>query len=170
MGRNIRAGSGKGECRAMKVHGEQKLFAAIDRLTELVSDQRERGWQKNVDVRLDYERRWLDSEGGGGWEPLNDGYAADKEQAVGNKPILQFSTRMYRSLTEEGADNYVREESAESLKVGSSDWKARVHHEGRGNNPVREVMQATDDEAQAHLQVFHDSYEASARALGFKVI
>jgi hypothetical protein len=31
-------------------------------------------------------------------------------------------------------------------------------------------MQATDEEGQAHLQVFHDSYDASARALGFRVI
>lgn len=153
-----------------RVIGDRKLFEAIDRLTELVSDQRERGWQKNVDVRLDFERRWLDSEGNGTWPELSAGYAADKEAAVGNLPTLQFSTRMYRSLTEEGADNYVREESADSLRVGSSDWKARVHHEGKGNNPVREVIRITDEEAQAHLLVFHDSYEAATRALGFRVI
>ncbi len=153
----------------MNVRGERELFAAIDRLTELISDQRERGWQENVDVRLDYQQRYMDTEGGG-WEPLNERYAADKEAAVGNKPILQYSTRMYRSLTEEGSDNYVREEEADSLTVGSSDPKARWHHEGRGRLPVREVMRATDEEAQAHLQVFHDSYAESSRALGFRVI
>lgn len=153
-----------------RVIGERKLFEAIDRLAELLSDQRERGWQENVDVRLDFERRWLDSEGNGEWPELSAGYARDKERAIGNLPVLQFSTRMYRSLTEEGADNYVREESADSLKVGSSDPKARGHHGGAGNLPVREVIRITDEEAQAHLLVFHDSYAATTRALGFRVI
>lgn len=152
-----------------RVIGEQRLFESIDRLTELISDQRERGWQGNVDVRLDFETRWLDSEGNGEWPELTAGYARDKERAVGNLPTLQFSTRMYRSLTEEGADNYVREESANSLKVGSADPKARWHHEGAGRLPVREVIRITDEEAQAHLQVFHDSYRASSEALGFRV-
>ncbi len=154
----------------LRVRGERELYAAIDRLTELVSDQRERGWQDNADIRLDYQRRYLDSEGNGQWPELSAGYASDKEAAVGNIPILQYSTRMYRSLTEEGADNYVREESADSLKVGTSDWKARVHHEGKGRNPVREVMRVTDKEGKEHLQVFHDTYEIEARALGFRVI
>lgn len=154
----------------MRVHGERKLFEAIDTLIDLVSDQRERGWQKNVDVRLDFERRHLDSEGHGQFPELSAGYAEDKEAAVGNLPILQYTTRMYRSLTEEGAPNFVREESAETLKVGTSDPKARWHHEGAGRLPVREVMKVTNEEGQAHLQVFHDSYEESSRALGFRVI
>jgi hypothetical protein len=152
------------------VKGERRLFEAIDRLTEVISDQRERGWQRNVDVRLDFERRYLDSEGAGGFTPLTPGYAAQKEAAVGFLPILQYSGRMYRSLTEEGAPDFVREEEASSLKVGTSDRKARAHHEGRGRLPVREVMKATNEEAEAHLQVFHDSYAATARALGFRVI
>lgn len=175
MASHCRTGFWKGECGVVipfvrKVHGERRLFEAVDRLAELLSDQRERGWQPNVDVRLDYQRRHMDTEGGGDWPELSAGYAADKEAAVGNLPVLQFSTRMYRSLTEEGADNFIREEEAGSLRVGTSDWKAVVHHEGRGRNPVREVMRVTDEEAQAHLQVFRDSYEESSRALGFRVI
>jgi hypothetical protein len=152
------------------VKGERRLFDAIDRLTEVISDQRERGWQENVDIRLDSERRYLDSEGAGGFTPLTPGYAAQKEAEVGFLPILQYSGRMYRSLTEEGAPNFIREEEADSLKVGTSDRKARAHHEGRGRLPVREVMKATNEEAEAHLQVFHDSYAVTARALGFRVI
>lgn len=152
------------------LRGERRFFAAIDRLIDLVSDQRERGWQDNVDVRLDYQRTYLDNEGAGGWEPLTEGYAGFKQREVGDKPILQFSTRMYRSLTEEGASNYVREEGAESLKVGSSDPKARWHHRGAGRLPVREVIKITDEEAKDHLQVFHDSYKVEAIALGFRVI
>ena len=152
------------------VRGERELFEAIDRLTEVIRDQRERGWQPNVDIRLDFERRYLDTEGAGGYTPLTPGYAAQKEAAVGFLPILQYTGHMYRSLTEEGAPDYVREEEASSLRVGTSDPKARRHHEGRGRLPVREVMRATNEEAEAHLQVFHDSYSATARALGFRVI
>lgn len=152
------------------IRGERRLFEALDRLIDVVSDQRERGWQENVDVRLDHQRRFLDTEGPSIWPELSAGYAADKEAAVGNVPVLQYSGRMYRSLTEEGAPNFVREEEADSLKVGSSDPKARGHHKGAGHLPVREVMRATNEEAQAHLQVFHDSYEAISEALGFRVI
>jgi len=156
----------------MNVRGERELYAAIDHMVSVVSDVRElpQGWQPNVDIRLDHERRWLDSEGGGGYAPLTPSYAAFKEAAVGDLPILQFSQRMYRSLTEEGAPNYVREEEAHVLRVGTSDPKARAHHEGRGRLPVRLVMQATEEEGQAHLQVFHDSYAAVARADGWKVL
>ena len=154
----------------VNVRGERRLFEAIDRLSELVIDQRERGWQKNVDVRLDYERRHLDTENAGGWVPLSEGYAEQKEEKVGDIPVLQYTRRMYRSLTEEGAPNFVREEEAESLKVGTSDPKARAHHTGAGKLPERIVMKKTDEEAQDHLQVFHDSYEATALALGFRVI
>jgi len=154
------------------VRGERELLAAIDHLVGVVRDVRElpRGWQPNVDIRLDYERRWLDSEGGDNYAPLTPSYAGFKESAVGDLPILQFSTHMYRSLTEEGAPDYVREEEAHTLRVGTSDPKARGHHEGRGRLPVRLVMQATHEEGQAHLRVFHDSYEAVARADGWKVL
>jgi hypothetical protein len=151
------------------VRGARRLFEAIDGLIEVVRDQRKRGWQKNVDVRLDFERRYLDTEGAGGFTPLTPSYAARKAVEVGFLPILQFFGRMYRSLTQEGAPNFVREEDPNSLRVGTSDPKARYHHEGAGYLPVRLVMQVTNEEGQAHLQVFHDSYEATSRALGFRV-
>ena len=153
-----------------QVRGEQRLFEAIDRLIDVVNDQRERGWQQNVDARLDHERRYLDSEGFGEWVPLSGAYAEWKRDQVGDLPVLQLSTRMYRSLTEEGAANFVREENAESLKIGSSDPKAKWHHTGAGRLPVREVMKKTPEEAQSHLQIFHDSYAAIARADGWQVI
>jgi len=151
------------------VRGERELFEAIDRLIETVSDQRERDWQRNVDVRLDFERRYLDSEGGGRWVPLNDEYLLRKVQEVGALPILQFEKHMYRSLTEEGAPNYVREESADSLKVGTSDPKARWHHEGRGRLPKREVIVISDEEGQEHLRVIEEDYQGIALHLGFRV-
>jgi len=155
-----------------QVRGERELYAAIDHLARVVSDVRElpQGWQPNADVRLDYQRRWLDSEGAGGYTPLSEPYAGYKRATVGDIPILQFTGHMYRSLTEEGAPDYVREEEADKFRAGSSDPKALAHHTGAGRLPVREVMRATDEEGQAHLQVFHDSYAAVARADGWKVL
>jgi hypothetical protein len=152
------------------VKGERRLFEAIDRLTEVISDQRERGWQENVDIRLDNQRRHMDSEASGGWTPLNDEYRLRKIEEVGTLPILQYSTRMYRSLTEEGASDYIREESADSLKVGTSDFKARMHHEGRGRLPRREVIAITDAEGRQHFEVIKEDYAGIARSIGFKVI
>jgi hypothetical protein len=77
---------------------------------------------------------------------------------------------MYRSLTEEGAPDYVREESADSLKVGTSDFKAQLHHEGRGRLPRREVIAITDAEGRQHFEVIKEDYAGIARSIGFKVI
>jgi hypothetical protein len=148
----------------------RRLFGAIDKLIEVVRDQRERGWQGNVNVRLDHQRRYMDTEGAGGWEPLNDEYQLRKVEEVGVRPVLQFSTRMYRSLTEEGAPNYIREEGADSLRVGSSDPKARWHHEGRGRLPKREVIVVTDAEGREHLEVIEENYAGIVRGLGFRVL
>ena len=152
------------------VKGERRLFEAIDRLSEAISDQRKRGWQRNVDIRLDYQRRHMDSEGAGGWTPLSDEYRLRKIESVGAIPILQYSGHMYRSLTQEGAPDYIREESADSLMVGTSDFKARFHHEGRGRLPRREVIVITDEEGRKHFEVIEEDYEGIARNLGFRVI
>jgi hypothetical protein len=154
----------------LNIHGERQFFDRYDRFVETIADQRERGWQGNVDVRLDHQRRHMDTENAGGWTPLTDSYRLRKVEAVGAIPILQFTTHMYRSLTEEGADDYIREEEADSLRVGSSDPKARWHHEGRGRLPVREVIVITDAEGREHLEVMEEGYEHIASRLGIRVL
>lgn len=154
----------------LNIRGERRLFEAIDRLTEFVRDQRERGWQENVDVRLNYQRRRMDTEAGGGWTPLNDEYRLQKVEEVGAIPILQYTGRLYRSLTEEGAADYVREETAQTLRLGSSNPLARYHHEGAGRLPRREVIVVTDEEGREHMEVIEESYVGIAQSLGFRVI
>lgn len=156
--------------RLKNVRGERKLFEAIDRLTDLVSDQRERGWQGNVDVRLDHQRRHMDTENAGGWTPLDDEYRLQKVEEVGAIPILQYTGRMYQSLTQEGAGGYVREETAQTLRVGSSNRLARYHHEGAGRLPRREVIVVTDQEGREHLEVIEENYTGIAQGLGFRVL
>jgi hypothetical protein len=153
----------------LRVQGEKRFFESLDRLIDVIKDQRKRGWQRNVDVRLDFERRFLDSEGNGRWVPLNDNYLLRKVEEVGQKPILQFFGRLHRSLTEEGAPDFVREETATSLLVGSADPLARYHHEGAGRLPKREVIVVTDEEGREHLKVIEEDYSNIASSLGFKV-
>jgi hypothetical protein len=148
----------------------RRVLGAIDRLTEVVSDQRKRGWQGNVDVRLDRQRRHMDTEGAGGWVPLSDVYRLRKVQDVGVIPILQYTGGLYQSLTQEGAANYVREETADTLRVGSSNPLARYHHQGAGRLPRREVIVVTDAEGREHLEVIEENYAGIARGLGFRVL
>lgn len=162
----------KGRCRAViniNVRGERRLFEAIDRLIDLVGDQRERGWQENVDARLDYQRRHMDTEAAGGWTPLNDEYRLQKVEDVGAIPILQYTGRLYRSLTEQGAAGYVQEEGADFLRIGSSNPLARIHHKGAGRLPRREVIAVTDEEGREHLEIIEEDYAGLARGLGFRV-
>jgi hypothetical protein len=148
----------------------RRVLSAIDRLTETIGDQRERGWQGNVDVRLDHQRRHMDTEGAGGWVPLSDAYRLRKVQDVGVIPILQYAGGLYQSLTQEGAANYVREETADTLRVGSSNPLARYHHQGAGRLPKREVIVVTDAEGREHLEVIEENYAGIARGLGFRVL
>lgn len=154
----------------VNIRGERKLFEAIERLRRSVIDQRRRGWQKNVDIRLNYQRRHMDTEAGGGWTPLNDEYRLEKIEEVGALPILQYSGGLYRSLTDEGAPNYVREEGPRTLRVGSSNPLARYHHEGAGRLPKREVIVITDTEEREHMEVIEEDYADIARDLGFRVL
>lgn len=153
----------------VNIKGEREFFEALDRLSEVVADQRERGWQENVDVRLDYQRRHMDSEFGGGWTPLDDEYQLRKIEDVGALPILQYSGALNRSLTVAGSTGFVREESAETLLVGSSNRLARYHHYGAGRLPRREVIVITNAEEKQHMEVFESSYADFARSLRFRV-
>jgi len=151
------------------VKGERRIFEAIDRLAEAISDQRKRGWRDNVDIRLDYQRRHMDTEGSGGWEPLSDEYRLRKVREVGAIPILQYSKRLYTSLTVKDAADSVLEEGAHSLRMGTSNPLGRYHHEGAGRLPKREVIVITDAEGKAHMEVIEEGYRSIAEGLGFRV-
>lgn len=156
----------------LRIRGERELYAAIDREIAAVSDWRELpdGLQPQVDIYLDYERRHLDTEGSGEWIPNTDVYQARKIREVGDKPQMQYSGDTYRSLTDEGDGEFVREEGADFLRVGSSRSLATYHHEGRGRLPVRELVVVTREQSQDHFQEFFDSHEAYARAGGWRVL
>jgi hypothetical protein len=97
-------------------------------------------------------------------------YRLRKVQDVGVIPILQYTGGLYQSLTQEGAANYVREETADTLRVGSSNPLARYHHQGAGRLPRREVIVVTDAEGREHLEVIEENYAGIARGLGFRVL
>lgn len=156
----------------LRIKGERELYAAIDRLADAAGDVREtpEGWNPHVGLRLDYQRRHMDTEAAGGWTPLDDQYRLKKVEEVGSIPILQYTGQLYRSLTQKGAPNSVAEEGPQSLKVGTSDPKASYHHKGAGRLPKREVIVINEDEARQHAEAMERNYAELARAAGFTVI
>jgi len=154
----------------VNVKGERRLYAAIDTLVRDVSDFR-RHWRRHIDIRHRYQKQWLDSRGGGTWPKLTDLYLERKRhdpRAVFLE-ILQLTGHLYRSLIGRGSDAVV-EEGPTSLTIGSSDPKARWHHEGRGRLPVRRVISISDEEQREHQAAMFESLADIARRAEFKVV
>ena len=155
----------------MRIKGEDKLYGALNRLAERVSDFR-RHWQPNIDIRLRHQRDWMDSRGRGTWEKLTDIYLDRKSRNpnAAFTEILQLTGHLYRSLTSEAADDSVIDEGRSSLIMGTSDPKGRWHHEGRGRLPVRRVIVIEGDEQREHAAALYQSVAEAALAEGFKVV
>lgn len=153
-----------------RIKGEKRLYRAADRLIAGVSDFSRR-WGRNIEIRLRRQREWMDSRGRGSWPKLTDTYLERKSHDPNAVflEILQLTGHLYRSLTQVGSDDSVIEERNSRLIMGTSDPKARWHHEGRGRLPVREVIFIDDDERGEHAEALYESVVDVARTEGFKV-
>jgi hypothetical protein len=54
------------------------------------------------------------------WKPLTPDYAERKRRAVGDKPILRYSDRLFLSLTKEGSEGNVHHVSDNDAEFGSA--------------------------------------------------
>jgi hypothetical protein len=155
----------------IRVKGESDLYGALERLAKRVSDFRQR-WGRNIEIRHRYQREWMDTRGRGSWPKLTDAYLESKSRdpKAGFLEILQLTGHLYRSLTETKAADSVVEEGRTRLTMGTSDFKARLHHEGRGRLPVRQVISIENDERREHAEVLYESIAEAARSEGFKVV
>ena len=155
----------------IRVKGESRLYSALTRLAASVSDFRGR-WARNVEIRERHQRKWLDTRGGGSFPKLTDTYLERKShdpKAVFLE-VLQFTGHLYRSLVDTKADDAVLEEGKSSLMMGTSDPKARIHHEGRGRVPVRRVISIENDEIREHQEALYESVADVARSEAFIVV
>lgn len=155
----------------LHIKGEDRLYGALNRLAERVSDFR-RHWQPNIDIRLRHQRDWLDTRGDGTWPKLTDTYLERKshDPKAAFVEILQLTGHLYRSLTQEKAADAVVEEGKSSLIMGTSDPLGRIHHEGKGRVPVRRVISIEDDEIREHKEALYESVADVARAEAFAVV
>ena len=154
-----------------KIKGEKQLLGALGRLAEGVSDFSRR-WGRNIAIRLRRQRDWMDSRGNGAWPKLTDAYLERKtrDPDAAFLEVLQLTGHLYRSLTSQReASDSVIEEHRGRLIMGTSDPKARWHHEGRGRLPVREVINISDDERREHKETLYESVAEIARTEGFRV-
>jgi hypothetical protein len=93
------------------------------------------------------QKGWMDSEGRGSWEELAPGYAKWKRKKVGDKPILQFSGRMYDDLTGRSPGSLRIERGRVTVRAVKSGNLWRYHSRGSadGNKsgnprPRRQVL------------------------------
>jgi hypothetical protein len=154
-----------------KVKGEAKLYGAIGRVSDALSDFRRR-WRRNITIRLAHQRDWMDTQGRGSWPKLTDTYLERKSHnpKAAFVEILKFTGHLYRSLVEPGSPDSFIEEDKTRLVMGTIDPKGRLHHEGRGRLPVRRVIVIDDDERREHAEALYESVADVARAEGFAVM
>lgn len=123
----------------MRYVHENGIDANIEVLRDLrmrAHDQR-KGWRKvgrhlkrAVDRQFDSEGVYLNKRR---WQPLNPEYAARKRAAGFAGGILTRTTVMRKSFRVMGI-------TKNRLVFGSTDEKAVWHHQGRGNNPRRRIL------------------------------
>lgn len=119
------------------VDGQTRIKVQLRRFSSAASDMRP-GFERIADWFADEERRLFDSEGSAyppGWPALSPRYADWKRRRVGNKPILEFTGRLRRSLTRRPfGQEFI---SRDTLTVGTDVPYARYHQRGTGRLPRR---------------------------------
>lgn len=156
---------------SVRTKGQNRVLGALTRLAQRISDFRGK-WERHIDIRLRHQREWLDSRGNDTWPKLTDLYLERKSRDPGAAflEVLQLTGHLYRSLTSAGAADSIIEEHESRLVMGTSDPKARWHHEGKGRLPVRHVIVIGDDERRDHQEALYESILEDARSEGFRVV
>ena len=135
----------------VKVEGKEELLASFAKVRQGILDLRQLGaWKAVAGVFRRIVKEAFASEGASGksgrWKALSSPYKERKLKKWGDVPILQASGKMYRSLTQEGAENSVYQEDALELTIGTSDPKAGYHQRGGSRLPKREPVSFTPDQ------------------------
>jgi phage gpG-like protein len=84
----------------------------------------------------------FETEGRGTWAPLRPAYAQRKRRLYGDRPILQATGGLARSLTVPGAPHQIREVGPGEAFFGTDLERARFHQRGRGRRR-RKILNLT---------------------------
>ena len=145
----------------IEIVGLNDLLAKFKGVEEGMLDFRQLGaWKAVASEFRKVEAEQFASEGSrgesGAWKPLTPKYAAIKSRKWGNKPILQASGKGYQSLTQEGAEGSVYEESAQELTLGTTLKHMKPHQTGTSKMPARPPIDLTRDQKQRLMKPVQD--------------
>lgn len=119
--------------------GEAEFFRRFDRLDAQFTDLTPI-WPDVRDEFRAIEKEQFASEGGQGrdgrWQELSDAYKSRKVKQYGEKPILQASGKLMKSLTGDTADSVYRP-AKQSIEIGTRVKYGLFHQTGSGNLPRR---------------------------------
>jgi len=104
------------------------------------------------------------SEGGRGgspWQRLSPEYELEKTITHPGMPILRRDDVMFLSLTTETEESFIESDPL-SFAFGTRDFKAPIHHYGKGNMPVREILVLTDEDKRAIERFIFDHVNGGA--------
>ncbi len=155
---------------SIEVVGESRLLAALSGLENQVRDQR-RGLNAAIDEALIPDLAvQFDTEGRGRWPALSQSYLERKRKVYGDKPILQASGALQKSLTQAGATQQVRDVRADGAEYGTDLQYASIHQTGGRGIKQREIFDITPQLVDRIQDVLREENADGCEGLGFEVI
>lgn len=131
-----------------EVEGLEQINRSLSRYGEYLQDLTD-AWP---DIKNDFykgEEIQFDSEmGEGPWKDLSEPYASWKAKHYPGKKIMELTGRLRNALTGGGSDLGWKEDP-QKLSVIVKVPYAKLHHEGLGKLPRREVIWFTEDTKRA---------------------
>jgi hypothetical protein len=139
----------------LDVIGLERVYSALDGLTEGVSDLRP-FWEKASEHRYEEER---DLFAEAPWKPLTPAYAKWKQKRFGDKPILRATDTLFRSLTQRDAEGSVYRIDDSGAEFGSSVFYGHYHV------PTRDPM--ADPDVREYENLAGEYLRELVREVGF---
>lgn len=129
---------------------DQGLTAGLNKVIRGLIDYRQLGtWDWVASEFRKVEAEQFGSEGSAGasgkWQSLKPAYATVKARHYGNKPILERTGRLMRSLTSKTGDS-VEIQAQQELTLGTRVPYAGYHQSGTGRMARRKVFDPTDEQ------------------------
>lgn len=125
----------------VEIKGANELARKFDAVTDGIKDLNKLGvWDDVQTAFYEIERDQFASEGNAArakWKALSPAYAAQKLKRFGQKPILQATGKLYRSLTQANAEGSVVNKMPQELVIGSSIPHGIYHQTGTNKMPAR---------------------------------
>jgi phage gpG-like protein len=128
--------------------GEDQVNRTMVGFAERAADMRP-AWDLIETRFTEYEEKWFSSEGDGQWPQLSKDYARWKAVHFPGEPVLHREGTLQDSMTK--PDISIKEPGYAIF--GSGDPVAGYHQGGKGNLPIRRVIDLDEDERSEWVKV-----------------